>query len=237
MDQLITLKPTLILYGIELRIFEVESTVGQNKINAFEVEKNNILPNQQIIFNNIAEKLSLNEFITQIPKSPKIITLHTLHYLFKNPDQKTIVDVGSNRPFYNLENVHFPILTQDKIKKLYNDDSKQPNIGTVDTNNEFFILKKILYKFEKNDVNVVVFATPKNKIYSDWLSDTNKKSFDLILKHIEESGITVYPKYDQYGELDIWTDADANHVTQENVGLVYTHDIAKIALKELEQQH
>ena len=57
--------------------------------------------------------------------------------------------------------------------------------------------------------------------------------FEQMFKEIAESGTIIYPKHDTYADQHIWASLD--HVVENKTGIIYSQDIAKIILKEIEK--
>ena len=114
-------------------------------------------------------------------------------------------------------------------------EKRNPEFYGIDpnTNREFDALKELIKELENKDIKVVIFATPKSNVYLNWLDEEDKQIFDEMLTEISNSEISVYKQYDKYADLNIWT--DIVHIVENESGIVYSNDIAKIVLKELNE--
>lgn len=234
LTNVIELKPKMILYGIEIRMFEGQPSVKQEQLTALQIiEINSVLPSTKEFFENILFPLTANDFFSKIPKSPKIITLQIIKHFVRDSNQTITLNVDSNRPFYNIEKNIDPVVDLEILKK--DQESKNMQFHGIDpqNNREWDTLKKIIKELKHNNIKVVIFATPKSSVYINWLTDENKIIFDQMLEEIADTGAIVYSKYDMYQDYNIWS--DPVHVTQGKSGIVYSEDIAKIIVKELKK--
>ena len=231
---IIELKPKMILYGIEIRMFEGQPSVKQEQLTALQIiEINSVLPSAKEFFENILFPLTANDFFSKIPKSPKIITLQTIKHFVRDSNQTITLNVDSNRPFYNIEKNIDPVIDLEILKKDQESQNMQFHGIDPQNNREWDTLKKIIKELKHNNIKVVIFATPKSSVYINWFTDENKIIFDQMLEEIADTGTIVYSKYDMYQDYNIWS--DPVHVTQGKSGIVYSEDIAKIIVNELKK--
>ena len=226
------LNPKMILYGIEIRMFEGQSPVEQEQLTALQItEIKSIVPNTKNIFESILFPLWDNDFFSKIPKSPKITTLQTIKHFVRNSDQTLNIDLDSNRPFFNIEKTITPIVELKELEKDWKKKNHQFYGINPETNSEFETLKNLIKEMEQKDVKMVIFATPKSSVYLDWLDEYDKEIFNKMLQDIRNSDTSVYIQYDKYADYNIWS--DVVHVVEHNE--MYSEDIAKIILKEIEK--
>ncbi len=228
------LNPKAIFYGIEIRMFEGQPAVKQEYLTALQITNiDNITPDTKGIFQQIVNPLLDNDFFKKIPKSPKVITLQTVKHFVRNTNQTTVIDIESNRPFFNIEKEVAPIVNLEKLQEDW--EKKNPQFNGIDphTNREFKALKDLIAELENKNIIVVIFATPKSSVYLNWLSVEDQKIFDQMLIELRNSGIIVYSEYDKYAEHDIWS--DIVHIVENKSGIMYSEDIAKIIAKEIDE--
>jgi len=226
------LNPKMILYGIEIRMFEGQSPVEKEQLTALQITKiKSIVPNTKNIFESILFPLWDNDFFSKIPKSPKITTLQTIKHFVRNSDQSMYLDIDSNRPFFNIEKTITPIVELKELEKDWKKKNPQFYGINPETNGEFETLKNLIKEMEQKDVKIVIFATPKSSVYLDWLNEDDKEIFNKMLQDIGNSDTSVYIQYDKYADYNIWS--DVVHVVEHNE--MYSEDIAKIILKEIEK--
>ena len=123
------------------------------------------------------------------------------------------------------------ILENDILLVHQKKDLQHNNIVVATSNTGKAVLKKIIKELESKDIKVVIFATPKSSAYLNLLPKDDKIIFDQMLDELENSGITVYKKYDNYENYNIWS--DPAHVAENKLGVIYSEDISKIIVKEI----
>lgn len=213
-DKIISLKPSVVVYGVGFRDFENQNL----SINE------NILPSpNQIILNIIPKDLKENLNIFQSPK-------RVIAKLLLNFEKKDIIE--SNTPFYHLI---FNKTIDDK-KELQEELNRISFTGIrTDSENENRVaLKAIITKLQQNDIRVIILATPYHKSYLDILPQDYIQKFNTILNEIKTLyGVKIYSLQDEYENTDsIW--ADYEHVAQRSNALIYSEDVAKMILMEIE---
>jgi hypothetical protein len=228
------LKPEMILYGIDIRMFEGQPGAKQELLTALQItEIKSVMPNSNEFFERLVFPLTNNEFFSKIPKSPKIITLQTIKHFVRNSNQTMILDVNSNRPLFNIGNIVSPVRDIESFRiDLENTRSKFNGLD-LQNNREFDTLKNIIKELENKNIKVVIFATPKSSVYIDWVPEEDKIIFEQMFEEIAESGTVIYPEYDMYADHQIWAAKD--HVVEDESGRIYSEDIAKMILKEIKK--
>ena len=228
------LKPEMVLYGIDIRMFEGQPPVKQEQLTALQISTiDSVMPNAKEFFEEIFFPLTNNDFFSKIPKSPKIVTLQTIKHFVRNSNETMELNIDSNKPFFNLERKIGHVTDLKDLEKDW--EEKNPKFFGLDSHNnrEFDTLKKLIKELESKNIKVVIFATPKSSVYLNWLTAEDKIIFDQMFKEIEDSGTIVYSKYDMYENYNIWT--DVAHVVENESGIVYSKDIAKIIVTEIEK--
>jgi hypothetical protein len=228
------LKPEMILYGIDIRMFEGQPTANQELLTALQItEINTITPNSNEFFKELVYPLTDNEFFSKIPKSPKIVTLQTIKHFVRDSNQTMILDINSNRPFFNIEKNVDPLKDLEFLRTDWEKRNLQFHGLDPQNNREFDTLKELIQEMENKGIKVVIFATPNSSVYLDWISTEDKIIFQQMFEEIGESGTIIYPKHDTYADHHIWASVD--HVVEDKSGRIYSEDIAKMILKEIEE--
>ena len=164
------LKPIMIFYGIEIRMFEGQPAVKQEQLTALQItEIEKIMPSPKEVFEKKLFSLYNNDFFSKIPKSPKIVTLQTIKHFVRNSNQSMILDIDSNRPFFNIDNQASPIIDLETLEESWNKENHQFYGIDPQANREWSAFKNLIKELENKDIKVVIFATPKSKVYLNWL--------------------------------------------------------------------
>ena len=226
MDLIISAKPDIIVYGIAARDFVDIQSINQPSIHKSEW----FLPDPSSIFDELST--SLNKFNIQILEknfSPKLVTVKALRGMTELSQDYI------KAPFFRFDYKRdFTTMTDAELKNEIGTDIEFVNIETPDKNNDVIALKKIINKLKANNIKLILFTTPQHKYYLEHISDSEKKSFNLILEDIENnSNLKVNSLIGKYSELDIWR--NPTHIAVSKVSTVYSQDIIKIILHEIEK--
>jgi len=92
--------------------------------------------------------------------------------------------------------------------------------------------KKQNFKLQENKIHVIIFTTPYSIVYLDKIPEHEKVNFNLLLENLKNStGVRIYDLQSKYQDLPIWADVD--HVAYHKISQIYSQDVAKIILNEL----
>ncbi len=222
-DHIIGMNPSLVLYGVSWRDFENISSVQQNRnINS------KLLFDPESFFNDLISLNIHNEICLSSLQSPLAITIGFVRNLL-SPNNEVGIQ-NQFMPFYvhfsgynlihsNNELVNHPILL--KKYKGFDDSGKNANA-----------LKKIITKFKKNDLDVILFVTPLSNIYLDNFSEDDKLDMFYFMDTLKNDyNIKIFYFHDKYKDLNIWT--DPQHVAYNENTLIFSDDILQIILQEI----
>lgn len=215
LSELLSLKPELVVYGINYRDFEDFSSYNNEHTFPEPAKWIRNLLNLELDFLN----------------NPKLTTLNVFrNYVGVKPLQNSSL---TSTPFFPYSEHHYQVMNMNEIRNFYRNTDVTIDIPSINHNIELDSLSIILKEFRENNVKVILFITPHNSEYIDGLSTSNKKNFEDIITRIEENhNIHVYTLLQNYTTLEIWS--SPNHITHGDKGSIYNQDVAKIILKELE---
>ena len=230
-DNLISMKPDLVIYGIGFRDFENQEFENTDKLNVTE----NILPDPQTYVQQLIKLHLLTGYDLNFLQSPKGVTFTFLHDIVSPPSSSPKMYV-SNTPFFHPQSIGIKITilnsTSDYNQEKQDIQGSLTGIALPDKNIDFLALKEILTKLREHNIKAVIFATPYKKSYLDVLPNSYKQIFSSILDDItQQYGVKVYHldhKYENF--TDIWT--DFNHIALNKKVTIYDDDIGKIILNE-----
>ena len=212
LEQIISSKPNMVVIGISYRDFD-----DKNIKNEFDIKKYSI---GTILSDSIE-----NNFFS----NPKLTTLTAIR------------DLNSKQNFdnYKINTPFFSYIPNQKIAtiKELNDEAVVSNpskifLSDIQTNDQLKYLKKMINEFQKNNINVVIFSTPLNTIYLNDIPEIQKESFKQILDEIHKNNVTIYGLTEMYSDIPIWL--NTSHVAYNKNSTIYSEDIAKIILNEIE---
>ena len=94
-------------------------------------------------------------------------------------------------------------------------------------------LKEIIRLLQNNDTEVIIFVFPQQKYFLDLVPEDDKAIFYAGLEEIKsEFNVKIYDLSDNYAVLNIWM--DHNHVAYNKKSMIFSDDIYKIIIKEME---
>lgn len=214
-DNIISHKPKLVLYGIGMWEFE-----------KFKSQSNSIsdyILNPQSIFEVLFEQVTDSSIREQLPGSPKDRSLTTIKYIIRGPDQPY-------HPFIKF--VPSPINDYEKIIDTYGIPSSN-GLDLTDKNKKIIALKQNIQKLHNSGIKVVLFSNPQHSIAFYEITDDELETFKKVLnENAQKLNTTPYFLHDRYSELDIWR--DTFHIAIHPNSDMYTNDIQKIIFQELD---
>jgi len=232
-NSIIELKPDLIIYGIDFRSFERNSSEQEiQAIDSSEIDKiEKILPSFQDFFDQILIPIKNNEIFSNIPESPKLITLRIMNHLIYGSVELERLDLDSQRPLITDEAVGIKAMNNTELQGWIDERRSFRGINQLDGNTQLNSLESILQKLKENKIKVIIFTSPHHQTYLDYLSNDDKKTFKMILNYIiEKHSIEIYQLNEKYKNLEIF--ANPTHVAVEKSNY-YSNDIVEIIKSEL----
>ena len=223
LENIISLRPDIVVYGIGLKDFEKSHSINESQT---PLSKDNILTqilNPHKFFVELLSHFGYDD-LAKSPSSPKDRTILALKFIVRGPEYP-------NHPFINFKNTR--ISSPLELQQTFGSQSPFRGIGDPDKNKEVLALKKLIGELQKNNIKVIVFTVPYHRIVLDTVNDSDKSLFTSILRNIsKESGVGVYFLHGKYEDLDIWR--DVVHVAVNKTASIYSEDVAKIILNEVE---
>lgn len=211
-EKTINLEPAIVLYGITFRDLESEIKT-ENSFAISQIKK---------------------DFDLDIAINPKLTTIKAIKYLLgeTTTDLKNTRKINQiNTPFTQL-GIRSTVIIDDA--ELYKQVRKSVT-GSIDFNvdeEQLDNYKKIISELKNNDIKVVLFSIPLPKAYLDFIPNSEREELYSILNNTaKEYDIQFYDFTEKYEELDIWS--DSSHVAFNPKSMIYSDDITKIILSEI----
>jgi len=232
-DQLISIKPDLIVYGIGFRDFENTEFENMDKSNSNVM--GNTLPDPQEFLKQTISLHLLTGYDFNFFQSPKGITFTFIHNILIPSNPSTELH-AQNTPFFHPYpkdiQIRELISTQDYDEEKHAIQISFTGIKSPEKNMDVLALKEILTKLREHNIKVIIFTTPYKKSYFDMLPNSYKQVFDSIINDIaKQNGVKAYLLDNKYENFtNIW--ADFNHIALDKKITIYNDDIAKIILNE-----
>ena len=219
LDEIFSLNPEIVVYGIGLRDFQSITRLEESPIEVPESFLPNAKEYSETLFLTF-EKSSGQDF--DFLKSAQLTTLRAVRE-FIGTDDHNLVQIKGRNP---------NPMTEEELRKPRWISQAEGKIQPLHMNKEFDAFKEIIKELQNNGIKVVVFTTPHSSIFLDALPEETIEQFNFILeKTSKEFNVTIYELHDKYKRLDIWS--DNTHVAYNKTGIVYSDDVAKFILKEI----
>ena len=231
-NSIINLEPSIVVYGIDFRSFEAQASARDiQAVSSSGIDKiENILPSFQEYFDEILIPVKNNEVIANFPPSPKIITLRILNHIVHGSPELERLNLDAKRPLITDEPVGIKAINSTQLEKDIQSFRAFRGIPDSKENFPLISLHNILDKFSENNVKIIIFTTPHHRTYLDYLSEEDKKSFDVIIKDLEKKyDLKIYRLDSKYKDYEIF--GNPTHVaieTSEN----YSNDIFEMIKSE-----
>jgi len=223
-DSIIAAKPEMVIYGISEGDFA-------NSINSEFNISNSILPDIQYIISTEINPSQYFSFL-EIPESPKDKTWNIIRQINKDESNNTRFNPFPNTPFLKILKASTITVSELELKNLRTNIQSFGSINEPEKNSTLKNLKHMIRNFQENDIKISLFIVPHHDYLISTESKEFKKSFNMIKADLENSTeINIYPRIESYSEMQIWH--DLNHIAVNNQTLIYSEDISKIILKEL----
>lgn len=220
-QDIISLNPKIIFYGISYRDFE-STTILDSK---------SILPDIKLIVEN-----SIPEELETI--NPQLITRRTIRDLlnYYGIVSTQAYDIHPpNTPFFSLGSLQTLILDKDDLqrKTLTVLPSPEDLYIKPSNNQQVQFFKKIIQELQANQIKVVIFTTPIHEIYLAEMPPESKIAFNQILNEISNGfDIEIYDFIEKYSDLDVWNNLD--HIAYNENSMVFTYDVTEMIVLEID---
>ena len=225
-NETVMLKPKLVLYGITYYDF--------NGFIWLNTEKN-IQPLPTIELNPAKLFSSYDDPFLEI--NPKETTLNFIREslgdtgLFPKKANKFQLE---NSPFSFFDEYQTIIANDNDLKKISSDHvENMVKQNEVIKKEQVGYLKEIIRLLQNNDTEVIIFVFPQQKYFLDLVPEDDKAIFYASLEEIKsEFNVKIYDLSDNYAVLNIWM--DHNHIAYNKKSMVFSDDIYKIIIKEMD---
>ena len=162
-------------------------------------------------------------------KNPKFVSLNLVDIL---SDKKPQYNLATKEPFIP-NHLLSTIRNDEMIKKHLLERSpgwlkKSPSYENVELN----AFKEIVKKLKEKKIKVIVFVPPFHEFYWEEIGDEKEAKFISIIETLESDlDIKIYNLHDSYSDKKIW--ADGVHISRHPQSIIYSNDVAKIIIGEL----
>jgi len=222
-DLLISSDPKIIVYGISSRDFaEIQS------VNQPEIKSEQPLPDPSTLLKNWLDNQNSEIILLQPDFSPKLITLKEIRGVTVNSDDYV------KAPFFRFDYKRdFNIMMDADLKSLAISGATVADIKPINQNQDLRDFKEIIKKLKENNIKIILFTTPQHKYSYDLVDSSEKIAFKNILLEIHNiSSLDIHSFTEKYSDLEIWR--NPTHIVVSKSASIFSDDIAKLILKELQ---
>jgi len=242
-DMIISAQPEIIVYGIAERDFK-QNRGGVSISTSGKPES--FLPDPTLWFDEVYWQLgTLVNVDYDFLQNPKLTSLMTIHKISEDILDKKNGDIRQENveekfppyprtPFYEIDKSLTVIKSEEELEEMLPTVLAFHDIRPPYKNANVISLKTIIDKLQENNIKVVVFSTPHHPLYLNAMPDSVNSQFETVLENVAlESNLKIHQFYDRYGDLKVWR--DPTHIAINPNATVFSEDIAKIIVKDLEK--
>ena len=222
-NEIISLQPKLIVYGVGLRDFYTEFGMPETFLQSKKSSYNFPEP-----WNDLKHYFKISQPFFSTFETPRIVTLTWLKDLDKPNITNNIEQFKS--PFSNADETSYVIADSEKIQKSMNRFLPLNNLPQQITENEIY-LKNIIQILDLHDIQLVIFVPPMHKLYSNQISEIDENFQKRLLQISLDTNTPLYFLDEASYDKEIWF--DAFHVSHNRTVTIYNEDITKIIQKEI----
>lgn len=224
-DLIILANPYIVLYGIsETDFAEINNSEYKNA--------EPLLPDIQELIIKTMQPSKIFEFL-EITPSPKDKTWNLIRQINKDESTNFRFTPFPDTPFLKILPASTVIVSELELKSLESNIGPFGIIKEPKNNNALINLKSMIGKFSNKNIKIVFFMVPQHEYFLSKQSIEFQKQFETIADDLQNStGVNIYPRVSEYSKLKIWH--DLSHVAVNEQALIYSEDISKIILKELD---
>ncbi len=231
-DSIIESHPDIIVYGIGFSdVYDQVST---------EYLKSDIsLPDPRQFFAEFLWNIEMNsEFNFNVLSSTRTVSFGVIDNILEkgiiNPKQdKELItqDIFQNTPFFKYHKYDTIIMNENEIEMQIKELSFTA-INPPQKNKNVIALKKTIGMLQDNNIQVMIFTTPYNKLFYEISPNYDQNAFNAITDDItQDTNIKINFLHNKYNDTQIWQAHD--HLVVNKNSTFYSEDISKIILSEL----
>jgi len=212
LDQIISVNPEIIFYGISYRDF---GYFNENK------DTLSLYP--------ITSK-TLNSFFEDwLISNPKMISIQFIKDLIKPISSDKITYSEKRTPYVTYSSDNDKIMTNDELNSTFH-----PQLQSDNSYDEVLAFNEIVDKLQNNDIKLILFTTPLSEIYLKSITDEQKNAFSKLKENLKKKfGIKIYEFENKYSKLEIWQ--GGSHISYNSSITIVNEDIAEMIKLEIEK--
>jgi len=221
LQQMISLKPEIVFYGISYRDF------------GFHQYEDQFVPKKSMMVEKLLD-------IQSLEINPKLTTFKAIKSIFKDEsskvdeyqtDSKSIIH--TNAPFFPIQSYYTDVASKSDLRRDGNVFIASQIYIEPENNLQVENFRAIINEFQKNDIKVVLFTIPHHKLYLDSITPDAKLTFDQILDDTSnEFNVKIYDFQEDYIDFPYWYDVE--HIAYVPESMEYYKEIASMISSEID---
>jgi hypothetical protein len=206
-----------------------------------------------ISYRDFMEKDSTSNFLRETIRLLNFDLISTHYDFLKNPKFSTLSLIKNNifqikdvsepkkKLFFPYPNSTFTI-SKDNMNIKNEQELKNhflvhgatfKNLGDFTSNSKIMNFIEFINTLQKNNVKIILFTTPQHSNYINAMPDLSKNEFKELLIFLSNNlNTTIYSFDEKYVDNSIWN--DPTHIAINQTGIIYSNDIGRIILENLE---
>ena len=218
-DNLLGLKPDIIIYGLSITDFELDRDYESEFFN-YDFSYYLLNPNE--FFRYFFSYVTNSDLSERFPASPKDRMIQSIKYILRGSDY-------TSHPFINFNKND--IVSQDEIYNLYEKDMSFRGIDTDSNNQEIIAVNNIIETFQSNGTKVLIFTPPYNELFFEYTTTKDIENFEKIIENLAKKyDVETLYLHDRLMKENIWK--DPYHVAINENSKIYTDKIEDWLVEE-----
>ena len=233
-ENIIKARPDIVVYGIGFS--DIYDQISMEYLKS-EVS----LPDPRHFFAEFMWYLEMNtELNFNVLSSTRTVSFGVIDNILQkgviNPRQHEEFmkqDTFVNTPFFTYHEYDRTLMNEKEIEMQIK-ELPLTVINPPEKNKNVIALKRTIDILQENNIQVIIFTTPYNKLFYEISPNYDQKAFNVIVEDLSKSSNTkINFLHGKYNNTEIWHAHD-HLVVNENTTF-YSKDIAKIILNELDK--
>ena len=233
-ENIIKARPDIVVYGIGFS--DIYDQISMEYLKS-EVS----LPDPRHLFAEFMWYLEMNtELNFNVLSSTRTVSFGVIDNILQkgviNPRQHEEFmkqDTFVNTPFFTYHEYDRTLMNEKEIEMQIK-ELPLTVINPPEKNKNVIALKRTIDILQENNIQVIIFTTPYNKLFYEISPNYDQKAFNVIVEDLSKSSNTkINFLHGKYNNTEIWHAHD-HLVVNENTTF-YSKDIAKIILNELDK--
>jgi hypothetical protein len=221
LQEMISLEPEIVFYGISYRDF------------GYHQYEDQFIPKKSMMMEKLLgmQNHEINPKLNTLKAIKSIFTENNSEINEHSTDTKTIIH--TNAPFFPIQSYYTDTASESDLRRDGNVFIASQIYIEPENNSQVENFKTIIDEFQNKDIKVVLFVIPHHTFYLDAITPDTKQTFEKILKEINnEFNVKIYDFQKKYIDFPYWYDVE--HVAYVPGAMEYSKEIANMINSEID---